>query len=493
MTSSFGLRSTGLVIFSGRIVSAFTGYLFALMATRTLLAGGYGTLEVIVTILTFSSYPIGVVAYWATRDVARGRMVGRTALVTGALLSSLGLFIYFGFSLPAYSRIGSSVMPFLLGALLVPLAYWSATANSIVTGYRPSVYGYSLVISEFAKLGVAYEALYVFRLGIEGAILALMVAYLVQSLVSTFMVRPTVSERFEPVQVRRWSKLAWLPLLNYLPAQLAVADSLLIALTHGTSVVGIYQGAFMVASIVTYATSLVAAMYPLLLKGGDSRLPSLGLEFSMLFAIPMAAGCIALAGPILYLFGPEFVLGALCLEILSVMFVFNNLSLLLDQTLMGTEKVDAGETPSFRRVVRSNLMFVTIVNIAYGITYLVALFIAVSYATSAGFSDSSVVAIWASVQLAATVVFMLVKLRRSRGVAQLAPSLSMAYYLVAAAVMGVVVYLVAPAFAVQTVGIVSGGLRLLALVLLGSVVYFGLVYFLDKKFRDLAQSFLHRL
>ena len=488
--SSFGLRSTGLVVFGGRLVSALTGLLFNLMAARWLNPSGFGVWEVIITVLTFASYPIGTVAYWATRDVARGRMVGRTALATGALLSGAGLVVYFAFTFVTYSRIAASFTPFLLGALLVPLSYWSATANGIVNGYRPSVYGYSLVISEVAKISVAYFALYVFRLGIEGVIVGLLTAYFFQSVISTYLVRNTASEKFDPGEAKRWFRLSWLPAVSYLPTSLAVADTYIVAILHGTSVVGTYQVAFFVASIVTYASSLVFALYPLLLRGGDPRLPAVGLEFSMLFAIPMAAGCAVLAGPILLLFGPLYTPGALGLVILAVMFVFYNVSQLLDQTLMGTEKVDAGETPAFRKLVRSNLLFVPAVNITYGVVYLATLAVALTYAAASGYGSQGDVATWAAVQLAATIVFMLVKIRRAKKVARLTPGISVVYYLVGAGVMSGVLYLAAPVVAVQGLGTLFYGLRLLLLVLVGAVVYFGVVYALDSKFRELSGSLL---
>ena len=492
LSSKFGLRSTGLVVFAGRLVSAFTGLLFTVMAARWLDLSGFGTWEVIVTMVTFASYPIGMVAYWTTRDIARGRMIGRTALVAGALLSALGLLIYFGFSFVTYSRIAASVTPLLLGALLVPLSYWNAAASAIVTGYRPSVYGTSLILSESAKVVVGYEALYVLHMGINGVIVALLTAYLVQSSVSTFMVRNATAEKFDPAEVKRWAKLSWLPALSYLAPSLAVADTYGVALLHGTSVVGAYQVAFIVASIVTYASGLIFSMYPLLLKGGDILLPAVSLEFSLLFAIPMAVGCAVISTPILFLFGSKYTLGALGLVILAPMFVFNNISLLLDQTLMGTEKVDAGQTPTFRKLAGSNLLFVPAANIGYGIFYLATLFLALSFAAASGFSDSADVTVWALAQLVATVIFMLVKLRRAKGVAVLRPGVSVLYYIVGAAVMAMVLYFVSPAIAVQSVGTVIYGARLLVLVLLGAVLYFGVVYALDPKLRELARSVFRR-
>lgn len=493
MSNSYGLRSTGLLVFAGRLISAFTGLLFTVMAARWLGPTSFGTWEVIVTLVTFSAYPVGVVAYWATRDVARGKMVGRTALAAGALLSSLGLVLYFGFTFVTYSRIAAAVLPFLLGALLVPLSYWSAVANSIVQGFRPGVYGYSLVISELAKLGVAYESLYVYRLGIDGVILALMAAYLVQSLVSTYLVRLTAAERFDFAQARRWSRLAWLPAVSYLPTVLAVADTYVAAVGFGTTIVGYYQAAFIVASVIGYSSGLSFSLYPLLLRGGNERLPALSIEFSLLFAIPMAAGCTVLAGPILSLFGTAYLPGVMGLGILGAMFVFNTISWIVDQTLLGTEKADVDERPSFWGLVRSNLLFVPIANILYGAVYVSSLYLALSYAFANGFTASSSVALWAATQLAATVLFMVVKARRAGRYAKLMPGISVAYYLLASAVMAAVVYFVSGAVIIQGVGTLLYGARLLAVAAIGAVAYFAVVYGLDRKFRDTTRSVLRRI
>src|SRR5208337_2143857 len=101
------------------------------MATRWLAPGQLGLWEVVIDLVTFSSYPIGIVAYWATRDIARGRLVGRTALASGAAMSGLGLLLYFFLSFVTSSSLPASFLPFLLGSLLVPLSYWSQVTTSI--------------------------------------------------------------------------------------------------------------------------------------------------------------------------------------------------------------------------------------------------------------------------------------------------------------------------------------------------------------------------
>jgi len=493
LTISYGLRSTGLLVFTGRIISAFTGLLFAIMAARWLDPASFGTWRVIVSLVAFSAYPVGVVAYWATRDVARGKMVGRTALAAGGLLSGVGIVLYFAFTLVTYPRINASVLPFLLGALLVPLSYWSAVANSLVGGFRPGVYGYSLVISELAKLGVAYEALYVYRLGIEGVILGLMAAYLVQSVVSTYFVRLTATEKFDFAQTRRWSRLAWLPAVSYLPSVLAVADTVIAAVAFGPSIVGYYQVAFTVASVVGYSSAMAFSLYPLLLRGGGERLPSVTVDFSLLFGLPMAVGCFVLAGPLLFLFGTKYLPGAVGLAIMAPMFVFITISGIIDQTLLGTEKADIGERPSFAKLFRSNLLFVPVVNILYAVSYLALMYAVLSYSFSAGFAPSISVGYWAAVQLVATLAFVLLKARRARRYAKLMPGISVAYYIIAAAIMGIVVYLLSGAVVDQGLGTFFYGARLVGLVAVGAAVYFGIVYVLDSRFRGHARSLLSRL
>ena len=490
MGASFGLRSSGLLVFVGRLASAFTGLLFTIMAARWLVPRQLGLWEVIIDLVTFSSYPIGTIAFWVTRDVARGRMVGRTALASGALMSGGGLAIYLVFTLFTYSSLATSTLPFFLGILLVPLSYWSGIANSIVQGHRPSIYGYSLIISEVAKVGVAYEALYVYHLGIEGVILGLIASYFVQSVVSTYMVRVTLTEPFSRAQVRRWSRLAWLPALSYLPSVVSIADTYVASLGFGTTIAGLYQPAFTVASVVGYSSAMAFSLYPLLLRGGGERLPAITVEFSLLFSIPMAVGAFILSGPILFLFGPLYLPGAQGLSVLAVAFIVITISGIVDQTLLGTERTDENSKVSFWDLARSNLLFVPVVNVVWACAYIGAMYVVLAYMFAHGFPLSQEVTAWALVQLVAAAAFLVFKARRALRFARLLPGKSTIYYVVAAAVMGIVVYTMSALVVDESLDTIAYGSRLIVIVLVGTAVYFGLVYLLDKEFRRMAWSLL---
>ena len=132
-------------------------------------------------------------------------------------------------------------------------------------------------------------------------------------------------------------------------------------------------------------------------------------------------------------------------------------------------------------------------NTLYGAVYVSSLYVALSYAFANGFPTSSSVELWAGVQLVATVAFMLLKARRARKHAKLLPGISVAHFVLAAAVMAGVVYELSGEVVNRGLGTLTYGLQLLGLAAVGAAVYFGLVYAMDSRFRDMSRSLLRKL
>lgn len=493
MTSKIGLRSTGLIVFAANVFAGFTGLLFLIMAARWLPPAQLGLWEVIVDIVAFSSYPIQIVAYWTTRDVARGRLVGRTSFGAAITMSGLGLLVYFVTSVLTRSSLAASFVPFLLGGLLVPLSYCNIVVTSLVLGHRPVASGYLLIVSEPVKIAVAYVALYVYRLGIEGVILGLLTSYLITSTLGAYMVRGATKNQLQLSAAKRWFGLSWIPLVNGLPPLLLTSDTFIASLGFGTAIAGVYQPAFTVAGIVADSYFITQALYPLLLRGGDRNLPAIVIEFLLLFSIPMAVGLAVLAQPILHLFGTKYLAGSLGLSILSIMFLFQAVSLVVDRTLLGTEKVDVGNERGFMSFAKSNLLYVSLVNICAAIVYLAGLYAVLSFAFSEGWGTSDAVALWAVVELCTTVFFLFVKARRARRSATLLRAgTRLPYYLGAAAVMGVALVPISKVFLYPSSGGLVYGLGLCVVIALGAVLYLGLLYAIEPQFKGMVRSALKR-
>lgn len=484
------LRGTGLAIFGSRIVSVFTGLAFVVMAARWLGPGGLGLWEFIVDLVAFASYPVSLVAFWATRDVARGKGVGRTAVILSLAMSAGGVGVYFVFTLLTYQRVSGFLLPFLLGSLLVPLGYLSQVSGAIILGHRPSMQAYAVLAAEIPKLLVAYVGLYIYRAGIDAVILALFASYFAQASVSAFVIRGVLREGLDLAQGRRWLKLAWLPALSTLPSVVGIADTFVASLLFGTTIVGYYQSAFLVAGVVGYSTSLAYSLYPLMLRGGSTKLPAITLEFALLFGLPMAVGASVLASPILFLLGPRYVIASPAMSVLAAFFVITIFSTILDQTLLGTEKVDEEGGRTFGDYAKSNLLFVPVANLSSIGIYIVTMVGGLAYAFATNLTPASSVLLWTGAQLLGAVVSVALKLRRARGVASIQPGPNVLGYAGAAGLMGVAVYFISGLLLSQGLGTVDYGFRLIALIVGGGALYMGVVYLVNAQFRALVRALL---
>lgn len=494
--SRIPLRRTGLIVFGSRVISIFTGLLFLIMITGWLTPTRFGQWEVILTFVTFASYPAGWLGFWATRDVARGTLVGRTVILLNLLLSLVGAGIYFVISTYWSSFLGSSLAPFLLALLLVPLAYWNQASNSVATGYRPAVMGYSLLLSESAKLVVAYTTLYVFRLELNGVILAMLASYAVQGISTTIFVRQTLVSPVKLETGRRWIRESWVPVMYTLAAQISSADTVSASAIAGYTLAGYYQASFQIGSLVGYAGYLTYALYPLLLREGSEEAPDTSLDLILLFGIPMAAGVIALAPQLLSVLSSAYVSTgknvSAALAVIGVAELMSAISGFFDSIILAKERADLAETRSFRTYLRSGFSFVSKINIAAALIYIASVICVTGLGVLGGLNISTVVLLWAVFQLTIWVVGISIKLRRVRKVAKLSPPWRAVNYMVVAAAMAALVYLLAAIFPAAGAGRFENGLRVAGIVVVGGLFYFGVLSAVDSKFRNLASSVLTR-
>jgi O-antigen/teichoic acid export membrane protein len=492
VTSSISLRRTGLVVFGARIASIFTGLIFLVMMTRYLSAQAFGLYEVIVDLVTFAAFPAGLVAFWALRDIARGKMFGKTAIVLNIALSSVGIALYFAFSYFSAYRIASSSLDTLLFAsVLVPAAYLNQASNSVVAGHKPVVMGYAVIFSEAAKLAVAYPLLIVFKVGIDGVILAILAANLAQGISSVLLAGDALYNPVDFGQGKKWLSNSWLPVMSTLPYILSVADTYAASIAaHDTVLVAHYQAAFSVATLAGYSLYLASATYALMLKGGKDDVMATTLDLTLAFGIPMATGAAVLAVPILHLLNSQYSDASAALQILAVSAVCFTVSSVFDQVLLGKDRVDVDESAKFHDYLKSSILFVAEANIAVSVIYLVAVYVAVAGGLAAGLSRATVIDVWSVAQLVSFSLAIVIKATRVRKVAKLVLPPSIGYYLLGAILMGVVIYLLEP-FIVYGKGTFFLAVELVIVGGVGLAGYASLVLALDKNLRDFARRALN--
>ena len=494
MSKQISVRRTGLVVFSARIGSILTGLAFLILMTRTLSTQQFGLWEVVIDVVTFASYPSVLVVYWATRDIARGLMRGRTALGINVTLSVLGIAVYVVLSFFTSGPINSGWETFLLATLLVPIAYWNNAANAIVSGYDPIVGGYAVISSEASKLLVAFPALLVFHAGIDGVILSLMVANAAQAATSTYLCSEALEEPFDAETGKRWLTRSWLTSLNSIPYVVGIADTYVASIAAaGTVIVGYYQAAFSVAALAGYSSYLAVALYPLLLRGGDGSddLPSVTLDLSLLFGIPLAVGAASLARPILFVLRPTYAAASSAMEILAFGALLTAIASLLDQTLMGKVTVDADDSARARHFLHSDLFFVFLVNLGSTLAYVVGVYFIVHSGAISGAQIPQTLDLWATAQLVVFVFFIAVRVPRVRSRTKLVLRPSFLYYVGGALVMAAFLFF-ASGYLDYNGRILDFGEELVTIGLAGLLLYFGFVYTTDLPFRALVRRMIRR-
>jgi len=489
LTNTLRPRRTGLIVFTSRVISIFTGLLFLIMVTRSLMPTQFGLWEFLIDVIMFSTFPAGLFTYWATREVARGAIIGRTTQSLCLMMSLAGVILYLLLSFGVHSIIESTLAPFVAAVILVPLIYWSLATQALVLGHNPAIGAYSLMISEPAKLLAAFPLLYSFKLGINGVILSIAVSYFVQSASSTVQLRDVRKDRIDLGKAREWLKDYHVPVVYTFTYVLSIADTFVASIgAEGTTFAGFYQAAFQVATLVSYSTFLSIALYPVLLRGKSERLPGKLLEFSLLFGVPMAAGTIALASKILYLLKPVYVNSSNALIILSLAAVVTLVSSVFDQTLMGRDTADLSTENRRRRLMGSDQMFVSGANAAYFVAYLSIVFV-LGHLSAAGFAPVyQIVTYWALAQLLLTCILVAVKLRRVLQRTTLMITPSPAFYIASSGVMALVLLLIEGVVIPGGLNTLQYGLRLFAMVVVGSAVYFGTLTCMDRRFRVLVRA-----
>ena len=211
-----------------------------------------------------------IITYWTTRQIARNEKVGKTSVISSSIFSL--------FAIPAYLILVYSVSltsnaqlePMILGAILIPVFFVSDILASINRGHKPYAQSYGLFVFEIVKIPAALALVFFLELGVYGAILATLVAYIIRIIVQAYYAKEKIKEKFNLKTLRRWLKLSWIPL--YMNISKFVESSNVLAYTIITgSVLGIayYTVSLSITHLVKHSAKITEGLYPKLLAGGD--------------------------------------------------------------------------------------------------------------------------------------------------------------------------------------------------------------------------------
>ena len=243
--SSIRVTYSGLISMLIGLVSAVTGLIFTLIVTRSLSPEEYGAWGLIGSLIMYVLVLDPIVTYWTTRETARCEDSGKTALVTNGLFSLVGVAGYFIISFFIANETVVSFDILVLGAMLVPVTFINRVLTALNLGWKPQATSYGIIAFELSKIPSALVLVYNLQLGLEGAIVATLISYVVSIIVLGINARSKLKTKIKKIYVKKWIKLFWIPVYRKSQSVIFSLD-ILVFVIISDSVIGV---AFFTASL----------------------------------------------------------------------------------------------------------------------------------------------------------------------------------------------------------------------------------------------------
>jgi O-antigen/teichoic acid export membrane protein len=507
--SNIRVRRSGLFFFLTRLGSILTGLIFVVIAASHLSAAEYGLWALIGKTISYVVLASAILTFWTTRYRARGVSLGKTIVIGSAMISALLTIVYLAISFPISGTVGqvttlSNFYYFLLSAPQIALYTFAGALEALLLGVSPEKNSISFILFEIAKITIAFVLIAVLRLSLEGAVLSIIFAQIVQLSVTLFLTRNEYVDRFSFDLIRKMVKTGWIGILNNLHGLVIGFDFLIIAAFTRSAVVLAYFSIAQVASSASeYSSYLAGGLYPSVLAGSDPKVATKNVfELQLIFLCPLVLGTILLRTQILNLINYNYIAPVSgILVILTIGGIFDSLQSLFESTISGTDKTDAKENVRMSDYLQSRLFWISRINLFMASAYLGALVVlgAVlgSQISSTFFGMSGLVfvgMIWAVANGVMSAVALTLKIRLTRRIAPF----SIDFELIRALVVGsllfsIATYLFASYYKPPQAHEVMQALNLLGIGVAVVTIYGGVIYALSRTARALVRAILQNL
>ncbi|MDW8042247.1 MAG: hypothetical protein RMJ75_05535 [Nitrososphaerota archaeon] len=484
------LRFTGLTAYAASLITTLTGFVFTVVITRRLSVEELGTWRYIGTVINYFAIPVMLLGYWATRLTASGERVLRTFVAMSVGISVLAATAFASMAGVLSAPTGASPEVFVVAALEIPSIYLYTALESVAHARRPHVNYYAQLVQEFLKIPLAVALVVLLRLGLTGAILATVAAFTARALAMLYMLRDMEWGTLSGRVAKRMVSAIWLPAYQVGAGSLLALDSVIVMLLSGPEPVGYATAVYLLGSLITMSGTLAVGLYPKMLQESSGRDVESAIGLVYMIAVPTAVGVVILGAPMLNVLRPEYPEAAVVLPVVAVGGILSLLSGMMDSVIAGRERVDFSGEPSFRELVSSRLFLLPTLYYLQALVYKLSLFAALTAVRPNG--PVEVLTVWVSVNLMTFAPFVVYKVWVARRMLPFgAPVSALSSYAAAAAVMGVVVYLLRPRELPSEVA--PALMTLMPPVITGAAIYFSVLATINRDFRALVRAVMEAL
>jgi O-antigen/teichoic acid export membrane protein len=480
------LQYSGLIIFAAKLLSVATGMIFTLLITRNTTREEYGVWSNVFDLLAYFMLLSGALPFWTTRFVARGKEgAAKTGLLANLILALISVAIY----LPlvplltgALATSGYILLYFVAAAQMINL-YAIGVLESCLRSVKPHAVGYGLLIEEAVKVSLAYLLIVRFQLELLGAMISLIIAVSIQIVYYVKLTWADLGQKIQWNYVREWLKGSIANIYYVIGNQIAAFIFIWLFSLGSPEARGNYQAAATIANIVAYSSFLAFALYPKLLAKDSLEDVTASLKMVLMFAVPMAAGAMAISESFLIILDAPYGEAAPILFLLALDALVLTISQFYTFVFLGVEKLDEEAKIPLAQLVRSHIFKVFTLPYIHALITLPTTFYVLT-AFAAGQPVQAAIYVTVINMTARIAMFAVLYMIMRKSVRIIVPWRSVGKYVFASVVMGSVLYLLPHPTRIFLT---------LATAAAGGLVYMALLLAIDEEARALAVSILQEV
>jgi hypothetical protein len=470
-----------------QIFSVATGLIFTILLTRNMNTSEYGIWTNIFDYTAYFWLFSGVLPFWATRFMARGKKGAvKTSTIAQLTIALISTAIY----LPAIVLISNAIgtqaylLIYLIAGLYILDFYMVTIFEGVLRSLRPQVIGYGLLIEELVKVSIAL----VFIVGLGqlflGAILALVVSAIVQVFYYVGLLRDEFKQKINWGYLKEWFKGSVAIAYSSIGSQLVSFVLVLLFYFGGSNTRAFYQAAFTFTNVIGYSASLAFALYPkLLAKTCPDEQVGVSFRTVMMLAIPLSTITMVMAASFLTILDFNYAVAWPVVIALTIDTLIVLTSQFYSNCIMGAEAFDAEGKIALPKLIKSKIFKIfTVTYIQAAIALPLAYFVLTSLPVAGSVQAVvNVIAISIAVHLS-TFIGLYLFMRNST---QLPVDWkSVTKYVFASLLMGIVLFIVP---------ITSTLLLTVAKAVVGFAIYIALLLAIDKQARELLNLIVEEL
>lgn len=492
-----GIRVTysGLIAFLASLATVITGLFFTIIISRELSQDDFGTWALIGTLTSYVYFMRRPIAYWCTREIARGEESGKTAFASTGIFASIALFGYFIIAYFFSETIQVDHTLLVFAGILIPVEYFNSILKSINRGFRPQMEEYGFLIFEVVKVPLALIFVFYFEFGLTGVIITIFLSNIASIVLLVITTRQKLRGKFEIKFLKKWLKLFWLPSYPYVSVIINVTDVALVTIFTGSvGAIAYWSASRAVAHIVSHSSKIGKGVYPKLLGGGKKEYLQENLNLFFYFAFPLAGMSIIFARPALFILNPLYEVAFLVVVFLVPAIFLRTLSEMFKEALTGIEKIDLNENAGFKDYIRSKLFVLPTMRLIQRAGYLgILAIVLILYANSVE-SDVEIIIYWSIISLSVQIPYTMYFFYLIRK--DFKPKLNLrafsTYFITTVVVFGGI-YLLMEQYLVYEESIFDFLPDFIPYLIAGIGLYLGITYLIDKKTKQLFHKIINEI